>query len=44
MIPTATTPLKNFYICTMAQIYPEDRGINYAIKQGQEISKLITNN
>ena len=35
LIPSNTSPLAGFYIQTMAQIYPEDRGTNYAIGQGQ---------
>jgi protoporphyrinogen oxidase len=31
-IPMSETPFLNLYICTMAQIYPEDRGTNYAIE------------
>lgn len=30
------------YIANMAQIYPEDRGMNYAIKLGYKIASLIT--
>lgn len=29
------------YLATMPQIYPEDRGMNYAIKIGYEVSKKI---
>ncbi|MCI8833696.1 MAG: hypothetical protein HFJ19_05880, partial [Clostridia bacterium] len=32
------------YIANMAQIYPEDRGMNYAIKLGYEIEELIDKN
>ena len=32
---------EKIYICTMPQIYPEDRGMNYAIKLGKEISNKI---
>lgn len=32
------------YIANMAQIYPEDRGMNYAIKLGYEIADLIDKN
>lgn len=32
---------KGLYMGTMAQIYPEDRGMNYAIKVGQEIANMI---
>lgn len=35
--------LKNekIYLCTMPQIYPEDRGMNYAIKSGMNIANKI---
>lgn len=32
-----------FYICTMAQIYPEDRGTNYAIREGKKFVQRIFN-
>lgn len=35
LIPPRQTPLPNFYLSTMAQIYPEDRGTNYAIREGR---------
>ncbi|XHU95809.1 MAG: NAD(P)/FAD-dependent oxidoreductase [cyanobacterium endosymbiont of Rhopalodia gibba] len=41
LIPEVTTPLKNFYICTMSQIYPEDRGTNYAIREGRKIGYFV---
>ena len=28
-------------MATMPQIYPEDRGMNYAIKSGYEIADII---
>jgi protoporphyrinogen oxidase len=33
-VPSSTTPWQNATIATMAQIYPEDRGTNYAIRDG----------
>jgi protoporphyrinogen oxidase len=33
-VPPSTTPWQNASIATMAQIYPEDRGTNYAIRDG----------
>ncbi len=33
-VPPSTTPWVNATIATMAQIYPEDRGTNYAIRDG----------
>jgi protoporphyrinogen oxidase len=35
IIPEVQSPLAGFYIATMAQIYPEDRGTNYAIRDGR---------
>jgi predicted HD phosphohydrolase len=37
MIPAEESPYKRLYICSMAQIYPEDRGTNYAIRSGKNI-------
>jgi protoporphyrinogen oxidase len=33
---------KNVYVANFAQIYPEDRGINFAVREGEKISKLLT--
>lgn len=45
LIPDMTTPLENLYISTMAQVYPEDRGTNYAIREGQRVAhKILENN
>ena len=41
LLPAETTPVKGFYIATMAQIYPEDRGTNYAIREGRAIARRI---
>lgn len=41
LIPAITTPVKNLYISTMAQIYPEDRGTNYAVRNGWEAAHAI---
>lgn len=39
LIPDIETPMKNLYLTSMSQIYPEDRGQNYAIRSGLEISQ-----
>lgn len=31
------TPLKNVYLSNFSQIYPEDRGTNYAVREGESI-------
>jgi protoporphyrinogen oxidase len=41
IIPPSRTPIKGFHIATMAQIYPEDRGINYAVRQGRQIAGMV---
>ncbi len=40
-IPKVRSSIKGLYICTMAQIYPEDRGTNYAIRSGQEVAQIV---
>lgn len=35
IIPDFKTPLEGVYINTMSQIYPEDRGTNYAVREGK---------
>jgi Protoporphyrinogen oxidase len=39
--PNFSTPAKNFYIANLDMTYPYDRGTNYAVKLGKEISKII---
>ena len=40
-VPGRETPYQNALISTMAHIYPEDRGTNYAIREAQEVSETI---
>lgn len=39
--PAFETPLKHLYLANMAQIYPEDRGQNYAIRLGKEVARRV---
>lgn len=41
LIPTSRTPIKGLWLSTMAQIYPEDRGTNYAVRHGRETAREI---
>lgn len=41
-VPGRTTPFDNVFISTMAQIYPEDRGTNYAIREGRDVAKQLS--
>ncbi len=40
-IPDHRTPLTNLYLANTSQIYPEDRGTNYSVRLGNQISKLV---
>jgi protoporphyrinogen oxidase len=40
-VPGRDTPFANALISTMAQIYPEDRGTNYAIREGRAVAKQL---
>ncbi len=41
LIPDYKSPLEGLYLASMAQIYPEDRGTNYAIREGRSLAKKI---
>jgi protoporphyrinogen oxidase len=41
MIPPMETPLKNVYLANIEQVYPWDRGTNYAVELGQKVAKRI---
>lgn len=41
LIPAYETPIEGLFLTTMAQIYPEDRGTNYAIREGRLAARLI---
>jgi protoporphyrinogen oxidase len=43
LIPSAIGPRSGFYVASMAQIYPEDRGTNYAIREGRKMGRLVAN-
>lgn len=40
-IPSYETPLANIYLANFSQIYPEDRGTNYAVREGEKIAELL---
>jgi len=41
LIPSFRSALPGLYLCTMAQIFPEDRGQNYAVAYGEKAAKAI---
>lgn len=42
LIPSEEGPLPGLFVCSMAQIYPEDRGTNYAIREGRKLARKLT--
>lgn len=40
-IPPEDGPAPGLYLCNMAQIYPEDRGTNYAVRAGRRLSARL---
>ncbi|HZY17331.1 MAG TPA: NAD(P)/FAD-dependent oxidoreductase [Ramlibacter sp.] len=41
LIPPTRTGVPGVHLATMAQIYPEDRGTNYAIRQGRDMGRVL---
>src|SRR3989344_3500071 len=42
LIPSFTTPLKNVLLANIEQVYPWDRGTNYAVEIGKKITDMIS--
>ena len=42
MIPAMKTPLKHVILANIEQVYPWDRGTNYAVELGEKAADLIT--
>ncbi len=40
-IPGMRTSVPGLYLCSMAQIFPEDRGQNYAVAYGEKVARLM---
>ncbi len=41
-IPSIETPIPGLYVANMSQIYPWDRGTNYAVETGRRVANLIS--
>ena len=41
-IPSLRTPLAGLYFASMSQVYPWDRGTNYAVEIGHEVARLAS--
>lgn len=40
-VPAQRSPLPAFYLASMAQVYPQDRGTNYAVRDGRGVATLV---
>jgi protoporphyrinogen oxidase len=40
-LPSIITPIKGLYLSNMQQVYPWDRGTNYAVENGQKVAQLV---
>ena len=40
-IPPLNTPMKNVYLANIQQVYPWDRGTNYAVELGKKVADFI---
>jgi protoporphyrinogen oxidase len=41
-IPAIRTPVKGLYFASMSQVYPWDRGTNYAVEIGRRTARLVS--
>lgn len=41
MIPEMKTPLSHVYLANIEQVYPWDRGTNYAVRLGKDVAELV---
>jgi protoporphyrinogen oxidase len=41
MIPALRTPLPGLYYASMSQVYPWDRGTNYAVEIGRRVAGMV---
>ncbi len=42
-VPAFETPIDGLYLCNIQQVYPWDRGTNYAVENGKKVAELILN-
>ncbi len=43
-IPAYQSPVPHVYLANFSQIFPDDRGTNYAIEEGKKITELVLQN
>ena len=40
-IPDVRTPVRGLYFASMSQVYPWDRGTNFAVEIGRRVAKMV---
>jgi protoporphyrinogen oxidase len=40
-IPSLRTPIPGLYFASMSQVYPWDRGTNYAVEMGRQVAQMV---
>jgi len=40
-VPSFETPISGLYLCNIQQVYPWDRGTNYAVENGERVADII---
>lgn len=40
-LPDLRTPLTGLYLASMSQVYPWDRGTNYAVEMGRNVARMV---
>lgn len=41
MLPPFETPVEGLYLCNIQQVYPWDRGTNYAVENGEKVAEIV---
>lgn len=44
ILPQFETPIAGLYLCNIQQVYPWDRGTNYAVENGEKVADMILKN
>lgn len=42
-LPDFKTPIEGLFLCNIQQVYPWDRGTNYAVENGEKVAELVLN-
>jgi protoporphyrinogen oxidase len=41
LVPDFKTPIEGVYLCNIQQVYPWDRGTNYAVENGKKVARMV---